>query len=101
YRVNSFQIRGPFNPKGLSPTPSRERIFTCRPGADAPAEARCARDIISVLPKRAYRRSVSTEDVNELFQYYQEGVKDGGFEAGVRRAVTGLLASPFFLYRGE
>jgi len=100
YRVNSFQVRGPFNPKGLSPTPSRERIFTCHPTSDA-SEVGCAKQIIASLAKRAYRRSVSADDVNELFQYYQEGVKDGGFEAGIRSAVTGVLASPFFLYRGE
>jgi hypothetical protein len=33
-------------------------------------------------------------------QYYQDSAKDG-FEAGIRNAITGLLASPFFLYRGE
>jgi len=53
------------------------------------------------LATRAYRRPVSAEDVNELLQYYQDGVKEGGFEGGIRSAVTGLLASPFFLYRGE
>jgi hypothetical protein len=80
YRVNSFQLQGPFNAKGLSP-------------------------IIASLAKRAYRRPVSSDDVNELYQYYQDGVKEGGnaggFEAGIRSAITGLLASPFFLYRGE
>jgi len=96
YRVNSFQLRGPFNAKGLSTTPSRERIFACRE-----AESRCAKQIIASLARRAYRRPASAEDVNELFQYYQDGVKDGGFEGGIRSAVTGLLASPFFLYRGE
>src|SRR5207253_7664169 len=115
YRVSSFQVRGPFNSKGLSPTPSRERIFSCHP-ASAPAsrelqagkpkdavneESVCARQIISSLAKRAYRRPVSAEDVNELFQYYQDGFKDGGFDGGIRSAITGLLASPFFLYRGE
>jgi mono/diheme cytochrome c family protein len=116
YRVNSFQVRGPFGAKGLSLTPSRERIFSCRPSS-APAsrelrrgepvadgsksESECARQIISSLAKRAYRRPVSSEDVNELFQYYQEGAKAGGFEGGVRSTVTGLLASPFFLYRSE
>ena len=44
---------------------------------------------------------MTAEDVNELFRYYQDGAKDGGFEGGVRSAVTGMLASPFFLYRGE
>ncbi len=103
YRINSFQIQGPFSPKGLSATPSRERIFSCRPadGATADAQARCARQIVSSLSRRAYRRPVTDEDVNELMRYYEEGVKGGGFESGVRSAVTGLLASPFFLYRSE
>src|SRR5262249_21606181 len=43
----------------------------------------------------------SDEDLKELLEYYQEGVKDSGFEAGIRSAITGILASPFFLYRGE
>ncbi len=104
YRVNSFQVRGPFNVKGLSATPSRERIFTCHPAADATADAQlgCARTIISSLARRAYRRPVTAEDVNELLEYYRDGIKDeGGFESGIRSAITGLLASPFFLYRGE
>jgi len=106
YRVNSFQLQGPFGAKGISPTPSRERIFTCHPDkADAQrqqgdAQERCARQIITSLATRAYRRPVSAEDVNELFQYYRDGAKEG-FESGIRGAVTGILASPFFLYRGE
>jgi mono/diheme cytochrome c family protein len=103
YRVQSFQLQGPFNAKGLSDTPSRARIFSCRPaaGATADAQAACAKQIISSLAKHAYRRPVTAEDVNELLAYYNDGVKEGGFEAGVRSAVTGLLASPFFLYRSE
>ena len=53
------------------------------------------------MAKRAYRRPVSAEDVNELFAYYEDGVKTGGFDEGIRSAITGLLASPFFLYRTE
>jgi mono/diheme cytochrome c family protein len=103
YRVNSFQIRGPFNAKGLSATPSRERIFICHPAstATADAQATCAKQIISSLAMRAYRRPVTNEDVSELFAYYTDGAKEGGFEGGVRSAITGLLASPFFLYRTE
>jgi len=105
YRVSSFQIRGPFNAKGIGETPSRDRIFSCQPaprnaGSDA-AEAACAKEIIGTLAKRAYRRSVTAEDVNELFQYYQDGARVGGFEEGIRSAITGVLASPFFLYRAE
>jgi hypothetical protein len=113
YRVNSFQLQGPFDAKGIGPTPSRERIFTCKPDnataspsakATADKQEVCAKQIIATLARRAYRRPVSAEDVNELLQYYQDGVKDinnGGFEGGIRSAITGLLASPFFLYRGE
>lgn len=103
YRVSSFQLQGPFDAKGLSSTPSRLRIFSCHPPEDAKPDAQtaCAKQIVSSLAKRAYRRPVSADDVNELLQYYDDGVKDGGFEAGIRSAVTGLLASPFFLYRGE
>jgi mono/diheme cytochrome c family protein len=96
YRVNSFQLQGPFNAKGLSPTPSRDRIFVCKEPQTA-----CATTIIATLAKRAYRRAVSAEDVNELLRYYEDGVKQGGFEDGIRDAITGTLASPFFLYRGE
>jgi mono/diheme cytochrome c family protein len=96
YRVNSFQLQGPFNAKGLSSTPSRERIFVCRE-----QQAPCARTIVATLAKRAYRRPVLADDVSELMQYYDEGAKGNGFEGGIRSALTGLLASPFFLYRGE
>jgi len=99
YRVQSFQLQGPFDAKGIGATPSRERIFTCHPET-AEAQASCAKQIITSLARHAYRRPVSAEDVNELMQYYQDSAKDG-FEAGIRNAITGLLASPFFLYRGE
>ena len=103
YRVGSFQLRGPFEAKGIGPTPSRERIFVCYPASDATADerGRCARQIITSLATRAYRRPATPEDVDELLAYYQDGVKEGGFEGGIRSAITGMLASPFFLYRGE
>jgi len=96
YRVNSFQLQGPFNAKGLSATPSRDRIFVCHE-----QQAACAKTIVATLAKRAYRRPVSDEDVTELLAYYNQGAKDGGFEGGIRSSITGLLASPFFLYRSE
>ena len=104
YRVSSFQLQGPFNAKGLGPTPSRERIFSCQPPltatADAQALLRQGDHLVSGHDAPTGGR-LSAEDVNELLQYYQDGVKDGGFEGGIRSAITGLLASPFFLYRSE
>jgi hypothetical protein len=102
YRVSSFQLLGPFDVKGLSGTPSRDRILTCNPAKDkAKTPEACAREIFSTLARRAYRRPVTNDDIAELMQYYADGVKQGGFEAGIREGITGTLASPFFLYRGE
>jgi hypothetical protein len=102
YRVGSFQLLGPFDVKGLSSTPSRDRIFTCNPDKDkARSPEGCAKQIFSTLAKRAYRRPVTNEDIAELMQYYADAVKEGGFESGIQSGITGMLASPFFLYRGE
>ena len=102
YRVSSFQLLGPFDATGLSSTPSRDRIFSCNPAKDKNKTPEvCAREIFSTLARRAYRRPVTNQDVAELMQYYADGVKEGEFEAGIRSGITGLLASPFFLYRGE
>jgi cytochrome c551/c552 len=102
YRVSSFQLLGPFDVTGLSSTPSRDRIFTCDPAKDkTKTPEACARQIFSTLAKRAYRRPVTNDDIAELMQYYTDGAKDGGFESGIRSGITGMLASPFFLYRGE
>jgi len=102
YRVNSFQLLGPFAVTGLSSTPSRDRIFTCNPEKDKTKKPEaCAKEIFSALAKRAYRRPVATDDIAELMQYYADGVKQGGFESGIRQGITGMLASPFFLYRSE
>jgi cytochrome c551/c552 len=101
YRVSSFQLLGPFDVTGLSSTPSRDRIFTCNPAKDKKTPEACAQQIFSTLAKRAYRRPVTNDDIAELMQYYADGAKDGGFESGIRSGITGMLASPFFLYRGE
>ena len=78
YRVNSFQLLGPFDAKGLSPTPSRERILICNPAKDkTETPEACAKEIFSTLAKRAYRRPVTDDDVTELMQYYA-GRREGG-----------------------
>jgi len=100
YRVNSFQILGPFNPTGLSDTPSREKIFVCHPDNGAEPSI-CAEEIITNLATLAYRRPIGEQDLTELLDYYRDGSAGGGFEEGIRSAVTGILASPYFLYRVE
>ena len=96
--VGTLTISGPFNATGAGETPARRRIFVCRPSSAAD-DAPCAREIISTLARRAYRRPVAEADVDGLIRFYEEGRERGGFEAGIERALRALLVSPDFLFR--
>jgi hypothetical protein len=98
--VKALTITGPFNPTGPGDTPSRRRIFACRPSTSV-AEEPCARRILTALARRAYRRPVSDEDVAPLLTFYRAGRRDGTFETGVQLALRRLLASPAFVFRVE
>ena len=101
--VESVVVTGPYAASGAPPaveTPSRARVFTCRPAAGGGPDAReCAREILSTLARRAYRRPVTGRDLDVLLSFYDDGARGGGFEAGVERALRRLLASPEFLFR--
>ncbi len=99
-RLQSFEIKGPFKVSGLADTPSRRKIFICRPKSAAEEEP-CAERITSTLAERAFRRPVGPQELTPLMAICREGTKEGGFEQGIRRVVTAILASPFFLYRAE
>src|SRR5262252_5862443 len=98
--AHALQIRGPLSVTGLSDSASRKNILVCKPQNKAD-EAVCARKIVSNFARRAFRRPVTDEDVNPLMAFYKSGYAVGGFERGVRDAVTAILASPHFLYRAE
>ncbi len=93
-------VNGPDNITGLSDTPSREKIFTCRPTGSS-EERPCARDIVSRLASEAYRRSLTPGDLDGLMQFYDAGAENGGFELGIRGALEAILASPHFVLRLE
>lgn len=105
-RVDSFELQGPFNPSGVGDTPARRKIFTCYPeeNADAANAERCAREIISAVARRAYRRPLDARDTERLLALYRAGAGadaggQHGFESGIRHALTAILASPEFLLR--
>ena len=101
--VRTVSIVGPFDPTGVGETPSRQRVFSCRPPAGASpddAEA-CATEIIASLARRAYRRPVTVDDFDRLVSFYRQGYAEDGFESGVETALRALLASPEFLFRIE
>jgi hypothetical protein len=97
--LDSVTIGGPYNSTELGQTPSRVRILTCRPATKADEES-CARKILSTLARRAYRRPVTDDELAPLLNLYGNG-RSGGFEAGIRTALQGILVDPDFLFRVE
>jgi hypothetical protein len=98
--VNGIVINGPFNMAGPGDTPSRRRIFVCHPASTA-EEAPCARQILSTLARRAFRRPVLDAEMTTLMSFYQQGRKDADFETGIQQALARILVAPAFLYRIE
>ena len=121
--VESVTIGGPFDAKGLGETPSRRKIFVCRPtGSQNPAkpaklvsleskgldsggnDEACAERILTTLAHRAYRRPVTPKDLQTLLSFYQSGrdsKTNGGFDAGIGKAIERILVGPEFLFRME
>ena len=98
--VGSISVAGPYDVAGPGATPSRERIFICRP-TSASEERPCAEKIIATLARRAYRRPMTDEDLPQLLRLYEDGAKRGGFEAGIQLALQKILVSPEFMFRVE
>ena len=99
--IDRLFISGPFNGTVPDDTPSRQKIFSCRPADDASAAEReaCAREIIGTLARRAYRRPVTDDDVDPLVRVYRDGVVERDFDFGIERALEALLSMPEFLMR--
>ena len=98
--LSGVEILGPYNVTGPGNTPSRARIFVCRP-VSASEEPGCAKRIVSTLARRAYRRPVTDADVAPLLTFYREGRKSGDFDRGIEMALRRILADPEFVFRFE
>ena len=98
--VGRVEINGPYDPAGPGDTPSRRAILSCTPTGPADEEP-CARQILTALARRAYRRPATTDDVQSLMTFYEDGRRELGFESGIQKALERLLVSPEFLFRIE
>jgi hypothetical protein len=100
--VDQISVTGPYAPKGAGDTPSRRRLFVCRPtGQDKQEEEKCAAVILSTLMRRAYRRPTAKGDVDEPMAFYRKGRAEGDFDLGITTALTAVLTNPKFLFRVE
>ena len=95
--LQTFTIAGPFEATGPGDTPSRRRIFVCRP-ANRAAELPCAKQILATLLRRAFRQPVESADLNRVLNFYRTG---HDFEDGIEIALQRILASPKFVFRME
>ena len=112
--IQTVTITGPFGATAVGDTPSRRAIFSCKPVSAADttksrrssqeiqaSEVGCARQILTRLARRAYRRPVTGAETTPLLAFYEEGRKEGSFDRGIQRGLERILASPFFIFRVE
>lgn len=98
--LNRIEIAGPFNPTGVSETPSKRRIFVCR-AAVASEEPACAARILSSIARRAFRRDVSSADLRPFLRTYSANRRHHTFDQSIAAALRDLLLAPDFLFRLE
>jgi len=98
--LKDLVVQGPTEVTGVSETPIRQRVFSCRP-ATAAEERPCAEEIVERLAPQAFRRPLTEDDRAQLMRFYDLGADEGGFEVGVRTALEAMLASPDFIFRLE
>lgn len=99
--VGQVFIEGPY--KGLVATSkqSRDQIFECYP-QNLGEETACARQIISTLSGKAFRRPATEADIEQMMIFFRSGREEGGsFDYGIEGAVQRLLTDPEFIYRSE
>ncbi len=97
--IYQVSINGPYDSKGAGDTPSRRKIFVRQPKSAADEES-CAAEILSTLMRRAYRRTVTSADLEEPMKFFRQARAEG-FEAGIESALSAVLVSPDFLFRVE
>jgi hypothetical protein len=98
--MRDMAIIGPTTVTGVSETPSRKKIFSCRP-LTASEEETCAAQIVKNLTAQAYRGAAEADDIQDALEFFAKGRKAGDFENGIRLALQSILVSPRFLFRLE
>ena len=109
--IDHVNVTGPYNPTGPGDTPSRRRVFSCRPGSGKGSggagastetvETACAQKILSTIARRAYRRPVTEDDMAPIMALYSDGRKKGNFDHGIEQGLRLVLANPKFIFRTE
>jgi cytochrome c551/c552 len=100
--LDKVVITGPYKATGLGDTPARRAIFTCKPTAGKD-ELPCAKTILANLARKAYRRPVNDNDLEQILSFYSKGRnKDkGNFDSGIEMGLRRIISGPEFIFRVE
>lgn len=98
--VGPLDSGGAGNAHDPGKTASRDRIFGSHYDP-ATATRADAKSMLQRLARRAYRRPISDTDIDLLMEFFDQGNREAGFEAGIELAVTAILVNPNFLFRIE
>jgi hypothetical protein len=98
--LDRVTITGPIHATGAGDTPSRRRVFVCRP-SNASAETACATRILGALTRRAFREPAADADLARILDFYKTARRGSTFDAGIQAALQLILASPKFVFRVE
>jgi hypothetical protein len=100
-RISALEVGGPYDQKAGPSVTTQRLLFVCghpnghhRPG--------CARKILASLARRAFRRPVTSAEIDRLTSLVSLTQKKGdSFEEGMCQALQAILVSPYFLFRIE
>ena len=91
-----FDLQGPFPAKGEHVT--RAKLLVCDPASGLA----CIRRIVAPVARRAFRRPVTSAEIDTLVAVAQKAL-DAGFkpDEAVQYSIQAILVSPHFLFRIE
>lgn len=100
-RLGSLEIGGPYNQAKGPSAESLKRIYACG-HVTGHHQARCAHKILADLARRAFRRPVTSKEIDKLVSLVSLAQKQGdSFEEGLCQSLQAMLVSPHFLFRIE
>jgi mono/diheme cytochrome c family protein len=98
FTIRKLEVLSP--PQPVVAPETQKRIFS--PGRGAPNLTAAARAIIAMFGYKAFRRPLASNEIERFMFIYGTALKKGGnFEQSVQTALTAILVSPHFLFRGE
>ena len=99
--VEQVSRRGSVQRRGVGRDAQPPAALRVPPGVRRGGDVPCARRILASVARRAFRRPVTSGDLDTLLAFYEAGRRDGGFETGIQRGLESVLVDPEFLFRVE